>query len=118
MFQLEQNGKIVRIPIQIKLCQSFWCRLRGLMFLKKPIQEEALLLHPCNSIHMFFMRFPIDALFLDQQHKIVKVYQILQPWTFVSPVESACSTLELPAGTVEKYGIHVGQRVIMNIEKI
>ena len=53
---------------------------------------------PCNSIHTFFMRIAIDALFLDRQLKVVKVLPAMPPWRMSSIYFGAHSVLELPAG--------------------
>jgi hypothetical protein len=42
---------------------------------------DGLLILKCNCIHTWFMRFPIDATFLDQDDKVVKVVRNIKPWT-------------------------------------
>ncbi|MBE3102799.1 MAG: DUF192 domain-containing protein [Bacilli bacterium] len=93
-------AKTVNLQLRIKLANSYWTRCKGLLFYKKPIVDEGLLITPCNSIHMFFMRFPIDVVFLDQSNGVVKVVSNLMPWKIVPPVHAAHSTLELPIGTI------------------
>jgi uncharacterized membrane protein (UPF0127 family) len=60
---------------------------------------EGLWLVPCESIHTFFMRFPIDVIYLDRHHRVKKVRSAVLPWRF-SACFSAHSVIELPAGTV------------------
>lgn len=55
---------------------------------------------PCNGIHMFWMNFAIDAVFVDRRHRVLKVYRTLKPWRVVPLVWGAGGVLELPAGTV------------------
>ncbi|MDE2040311.1 MAG: DUF192 domain-containing protein [Elusimicrobia bacterium] len=55
---------------------------------------------PCPTIHTLFMKFPIDALFLDGQWRAVHVVENMPPWRFSAWVPSARSVLELPAGTL------------------
>ena len=50
---------------------------------------------------MFFMRFPIDVVFLDQSNNVVKVVPNIKPWRMVPPVSGAQSALELPTGTID-----------------
>jgi uncharacterized membrane protein (UPF0127 family) len=66
---------------------------------------------PCNGIHMFFMRFPIDAVFLDRRLRVVRVVHRLRPWRIVPLVVGARSVVELPAGTARAVGLAVGERV-------
>lgn len=101
------------IPIQTKKADSFFPRLRGLMFKKTLPENEGLLITPCNSIHMFFMRFPIDAVFLDKHLHIVQLRENVRPWTIIPPVPPAFSTLELKAGTIKKYDFQIGERIIV-----
>lgn len=63
--------------------------------------SSALWIEPCNSIHMFFMRFPIDAVFLDRQGRVKRVLRELKPWRVSPLVFGARTVVELPAGTVD-----------------
>ena len=90
----------------IEKADSFWSRFRGLMFRDKLPSGTGLLLSPCNSIHMMFMRFSIDAVFLDARMKVVKISRGLKPWTGMSACRNADHVLELTAGDAD--GIFVG----------
>jgi uncharacterized protein len=72
-----------------------------------------LLIKRTSSIHMFFMRFPIDAVFLDRELRVVKVVPGLRPWR-IAAARRARSVLELPAGTCERRGIAVGDRLSLD----
>ena len=63
-----------------------------------------------NSVHTFFMRFPIDLVYLDKNKKVRKVRQAVGPWR-VSACLSARSVLELPAGTAERTGTIPGDEL-------
>jgi len=110
---LTHNSKTINLEFRINHAHTFWQRFKGLLFYKKPIIDEGLLITPCNSIHMFFMKFPIDAVFLDQTNTVVKVASNVKPWSVISPVRSAHSTLELPSGTIRKRSIGVGDTIIL-----
>ncbi|MGE6487438.1 DUF192 domain-containing protein [Paenisporosarcina sp. NPDC076898] len=101
-------AKTIDLQIQITHATNFGSRFKGLLFHRKPITEEGLLLKPCNSVHMFFMRFPIDVVFLDSSNKVVKGVSDLKPWRIVPPVSGAHSALELPTGTIREREICVG----------
>ena len=100
---------VQRIPYSIEVADSFFKRLKGLMFRKDQLVEEGLWIIPCNSIHMCFMNFEIDAVFLNKEGRIVKMVEALKPWRFVKPVRDAYSVVELPSGTVTKLGLKQGK---------
>src|SRR6202158_6169003 len=52
----------------------------GLMFRRTLEPGRGMWLAPCNGIHMMFMRFPIDAVFLDSNERVKKVYRRLPAW--------------------------------------
>ena len=70
---------------------------------------------PCESVHTFFMKFPIDLVYLDKQRKVRKVRHAVAPWR-LSACLAAHSILELPAGTAEKSGTLRGDELL--IEKL
>lgn len=91
------------------IADSMWTRFRGLM-LRGPLAEgEALLIRPCSSVHMFFMRFPLDIVFFDKEGAVVKVVSNLKPWRMALGGKGAWSALELAAGSAA--GISIGDRL-------
>lgn len=105
------------IASDVKVARSFWGRLRGLMGRATLPPGEALYLPGTNSIHMLFMRFPIDCLFLghadaDGSRPIVAVRRSLGPWRgVVWWVRGARDAVELPAGTLGEGRACVGDHV-------
>ena len=79
---------------------NFFRRLIGLMGSPCLKAGEGLILKPCNSIHTFFMRFPIDVAFIDRENKIVKIYPCLPAWRLSGIFFNSALCLELPAGTL------------------
>ncbi len=61
---------------------------------------HGLWIEPCNSIHMFFMKFAIDVLFLDSGGRVKRVLLALKPWRVSPIVFGARTVVELPAGTL------------------
>ena len=59
---------------------SFWARARGLIGRKRLEPGTGMLIPRCNAIHTFFMRFTIDAAFLDREDRVVKVVRNIRPW--------------------------------------
>jgi hypothetical protein len=86
--------------LRCRVARTFWSRFIGLMGKPPPEDGAGLLISPCNSIHMFFMRFPIDAMFLDRQLKIVKLVVNLAPGKLAGPYRDAFQVVEVPVGHV------------------
>lgn len=76
-------------------------RMKGLLGRKDFRHGEALIIRPCNSIHTFFMHFPIDVLFVDKDNRVIKVLPSLKPFQLTNIYFRAAFTIELPAGTLE-----------------
>lgn len=85
-------------------------RLRGLLGRSRLASGEGLLIRPTSAIHTCFMRFPIDAVFLDRDLVVVKVVSDLRPWRFAAR-RGAKSVLELAAGESRRRGIRAGERL-------
>lgn len=84
-------------------------RLRGL--LGRPLDEgQGLLLRPAAAIHTWFMRRPIDAVFLDRRLMVVGVVPNLRPWRFAAR-RGARAVLELAAGESARRAIGPGSRL-------
>ncbi|NLK87886.1 MAG: DUF192 domain-containing protein [Clostridiaceae bacterium] len=91
-----------------ELAASFFSRLKGLQFRRELPKGTGLLITPCDSIHMFFMRFPIDAIFIDSNNRIVYIEHNIKPWRISRVVKDARSVLELPSGTALSTGSEIG----------
>ncbi len=69
--------------IRAKIAKTFPERAKGLIGKKDLPDGEGLLILHCNAIHTFFMRFPIDAIFLDKRNNVVKRVNNIRPWRFM-----------------------------------
>jgi uncharacterized membrane protein (UPF0127 family) len=85
-------------------------RMRGLLGRRGLSSGEGMLLVPAPSIHTAFMRFPIDALFLDRELRVLDIVERLRPWRMASRHRARC-VLELAAGESARRGIRVGDRL-------
>jgi len=70
--------------------------------------DKALLFDRCNSIHTFFMKMNIDAVYLDHNMKVISVMPCIDTGKIMPKVKNARSVLELPEGMADKYGIRTG----------
>jgi hypothetical protein len=86
-------------------------RMKGLLGRDTLRPGDGLLLQPAPSIHTAFMRFPIDAVFLDSESVVVRVVHALAPWRAAS-AQRARSVLELAAGEGVRRGVKVGDWLI------
>ena len=90
---------------------GFLARGRGLM-LTLPLEKgSGLVLDPCNSIHMFFMRYPLDIIFLDKQGRVVFMYRGIKPWRVGRIVRGARLAIELPEGTIDESLTQIGDAI-------
>lgn len=103
----------VEVASTLRLADTVWTRFVGLQFARTLPKGHGLLLRPCNSVHMFFMRFPIDVVFLTKDLVVERLLPNLKPWHVSPVVFKAYQTLELPAGTIERVGLNVGDRLVL-----
>ena len=87
------------LGFKARVARTFCERARGLIGTKDLAPDEGMLILKCNCIHTFFMRFPIDATFLDRDNRIVKTVRGIRPWRlFVWGGWRAVKVLETKAG--------------------
>jgi uncharacterized protein len=84
--------------------------MRGLLGRDRLEPGEGLLLRPASSIHTFFMRFPIDVVFLSDELEVVGIAAELRPWRTACR-RGARAVLELSAGECARRGLSVGDRI-------
>ena len=96
---------------RVVLANTFLTRLRGLMFRRSLAPDEALWLRPCNGIHTFWMFFAIDAVFLDREMRVVKLVENMKPFRVGRPHLAARSVLELPAHSISRLGLKLGDQL-------
>src|SRR4030043_657923 len=86
-------------PVVLSLAGSFFSRLVGLLGTAEKGQES-LHIVPCNSIHTFGMKYPVDILFLDRAESVVKMISCMKPNRTACSPPSVHSVIELPAGYI------------------
>lgn len=86
-------------------------RIRGLLGRNGLGPNEALILKPCSSIHTFFMRFPIDVLFVDREMQVVKAIHDLAPNRLTPLILSSHMAIELPSGKIKQTNTDTGDRI-------
>ena len=106
----EPTGEV--IASKLTLAQRYASRAIGLLGKRSISENEGVILTPCWSIHMFFMRFSIDVLFLDEEGRILKAIKKLRPWAMAHAL-GAKSVIEVRAGRLEKMEIKIGQKALV-----
>ena len=94
-----------------EVADTFLRRLRGLLGRDALGDGEGMFIRPAGSIHAWFMRFPIDVVFLDRQLRVVRIAESLRPWRLAA-ARRARSVLELPAGAARRRGVAVGDLLL------
>jgi uncharacterized protein len=112
VLKLTDPGSGRLLAEELERPRTFVGRGLGLMFRRSLPPGRGMLIDPCNGIHMLFMRFAIDALFLDRRNRVRKVYRRLPPWIgVVWLVWGAEKVVELPAGTLDGLDLPRGHQL-------
>ena len=86
-------------------------RMVGLLATPEVRPGEGLLIERTQSIHMFFMRYPIDVVFFDRRLRVTRLVHRIRPWRIVAWARGARDCLELRAGALEGTGTKVGDQI-------
>ncbi len=104
----------------LETASTLWAKFMGLMGRASLPAGAGLWLPASNGIHMMFMRFPIDAVFVSRPdaagvRTVRSVHRRLRAWTGLVPlIPGADGVLELPAGTIDATGTRVGDEVLIS----
>ena len=108
----ERSGKVLAESLEMP--RTIFGRGLGLMFRKGLEPGRGMWINPCEGIHMLFMNFAIDAVFLDRHERVKKVYRRLPAWYgVVWYVWGAHSVLELPAGSTNDIDLQRGDQILI-----
>ena len=115
--RIQRSGEA--LATDVRTARSLWARFMGLMGRRELAPGEGMWLPSDVSIHMLFMRIPIDAVFLvpadgpdGEAWRVVEIRERLRPWTgVVWFVRGARGCLELEAGAAARVGLRAGDMV-------
>jgi len=108
-FRNETRG--TTIADKALIADSFFARAKGLLGTSELEAGCGLFIVPCNSIHMFGMKYAIDAIFVDRQLVVVEILHAIQPGKASKLYSRAHSCLELPAGRAKETSTEVGDQL-------
>ncbi len=109
--RLINRTKNVEIAARVRVASSFFSRLIGLLGKSGLPEGETLWIERCRSIHTWFMRFPIDVVFVDDSLVVRKVCENVGPWRMTLPALKASSVFEMPAGTLRRKPVEIGDQL-------
>lgn len=104
-----QTGRL--LGSDVKVACSLFQRGLGLMGRSRLREGEGLLIPSCRAITTFFMRFPMDVIFLNEGGQVVQLVGAMRPWHNAFGGPGVAMVLELPAGTIQATGTLVGHWV-------
>ena len=99
-FEVRNVTRGTTLATRLQVAGSGSTRRKGLLGRERLAPGEGLWIVPCESVHTFFMRFPIDLVYLDRKNRIRKLRSAVVPWR-LSACFTAHSILELPAGVIQ-----------------
>ena len=99
------------IAEQVVIADTALSRLKGLLGRNSLASREAMVITQCRSIHMFFMRFAIDAIFVDKKNRVVGVVKRIKPFLMSPYYWRASSAIELCEGMIEFTHTQVGDEI-------
>lgn len=102
VYILNNKNKKVLLLEKVIIAKNFKDRLKGLMFKETLEPKTGLLLVNCKSIHMFFMKFSLDLIFLDKNMNILKITKNIKPGKIDLGIKNTKYVLELPCKSLEK----------------
>ncbi|MDX6519642.1 MAG: uncharacterized protein QOJ31_289 [Gaiellales bacterium] len=108
-FRLERGPVVCEDGV---VAATAWSRSKGLLGRAGMEEQEGLWIQPTSSIHMWFMRFPIDVVWAAGDGRVLKLVENIGPWR-MSFCRGAKVALELPVGAIARSGVQVGDHLVI-----
>jgi len=107
------------LATQLRVADNHRQRLLGLMGTSKSAFQSGagLWINPCHGVHTMFMRYPIDVIYLDPEHRVIRIEDAVRPWRMTPVIIESATVIELPAHTAWDTGTIVGDQVEIKIGK-
>jgi len=109
--RIENITKGTTLANQAKVATKFWDRTKGLLGKDYLPQDTGLLIIPCSAIHTFFMRFPIDVIFVNKRGLIVALRKSMKKFRYFSSNFQGYFVVELPINTLEITSTTIGDKI-------
>jgi uncharacterized protein len=111
--KLTNASRNIVLADSVEVAQTFSSRTRGLLGRVMMPPGTALVIRPCNSIHTFFMQFPIDVMFVSSAGVIVGILKNLPPWRLSPLLWQSAYVIELPAGVLAATSTQSGDQILI-----
>ena len=93
------------------IADTAFSRLKGLLGRDSIGDDEGMVITCCRSIHMFFMKFAIDVVFVDKSDKVVGLVERIKPFRMSPYFWRSSYVIELPCGTIERTETKTGDLI-------
>ena len=111
--RIDNLSRATVLAERCRVASSLHERAVGLLGTREPPPGDGLLIERTQSIHMFFMRYPIDVVFVDQSARVTRCATGLRPWRVVWWARGARDCIELGVGTLATSATQVGDQLAM-----
>lgn len=111
MLRITNHTRHTTLAEACEQARSFVARGRGLMGRTDLAPGAGMLIDPCSSIHTFFMRFPIDVIFINRAHQVVGLHPAMPPGRPYAGARGARAVIELPAGVIAASRTQIGDQL-------
>jgi len=109
--RVDNASKATVVAERCRVAKGLVERVLGLHLLPELREGEGLLLQGANSIDTTFMKYDMDAVFVDGEQRVTKVVHAMKPWRIVPWARGARACIELPAGAAARSGTEVGDQL-------
>lgn len=106
------TAKVVAATVELAMTRT--TRRVGLLGRDRLEPGHGMLIAPCSSIHTWFMRFPIDVMFVTRDGRVLKTRSAMPSWKLAAAF-GAYAVVELPAGAIERSGVKVGDHLELDV---
>lgn len=111
--RVENSSRGTIVAAEAEMADGFVSRFVGLMGRRGWTSSDGMVIEPCSSIHCFFMRMPIDVVFVDRDWRVLLTVEALKPWRIGPMVRKTRRVVELPAGALKRSGSGPGDRLVL-----
>jgi len=99
------------IASRVEMADTYRLRMRGLLGRTEFPKGDAMIITHCQSIHMFFMKFPIDVIFCDNKDRVTGLCVDIKPFALSPIFFKAAYAIELPTGTITTSNTQLGDQI-------
>lgn len=111
--RVENSSRGTVVAARAEMADGFVSRFFGLMGRREWTSSDGMVIEPCSSIHCFFMRMPIDVVFVDRDWRVLRTVEAIAPWRIGPMVRKTRRVVELPAGSLKGTGSEPGDQLVL-----